>query len=220
MKNRLTLLSYFTCAMSALPGASYAHHPLAGAPMETFMHGVLSGIGHPVIGFDHLFFVLAAGFASALVGRPYSAPAAYIVAMLGGTILASTGAGLPLVEAMVALSLLCLGGLLVWDRRTGAGTTLGLFVGFGLFHGSAFGESIAAQEAAVGLQVMIGYLLGLAVVQYLICAACARLGQGWAAEGRARAMETRLAGAAVAGVGLFLVLETVEGAAFAILGFG
>ena len=220
MKNPLTLLSYFACALSVLPGAAYAHHPLAGAPMETFMHGVLSGVGHPVIGFDHLFFVLAAGLASALVGRPYSAPAAYIVAMLGGTMLASTGAGLPMVEAMVALSLLCLGGLLVWDRLTGIGTTLGLFVIFGLFHGSAFGDSIAAQEAAVGPQVMIGYLLGLAVVQYLICVACARLGQGWTAEGRTRALETRLAGAAVAGIGLFLVLETVEGATFAVLGFG
>ena len=76
-------------------------------------------------------------------------PAAIIVAMLGGTILASTGMGLPIVETMIALSLLCLGGLLVRGRKARLGTTPGFFIGFGLFHGSAFGESTAAREAEV-----------------------------------------------------------------------
>ncbi len=84
-----------------------------------------------------------------LSGRAFSVPAAIIVAMLGGTILASTGMGLPIVETMIALSLLCLGGLLVRGRKARLGTTPGFFIGFGLFHGSAFGESTAAREAEV-----------------------------------------------------------------------
>ena len=220
MKYLSSLLSILAVALIVVPGAVLAHHPLAGAPMETLMHGLLSGVGHPVLGFDHLFFVMAAGLASALVVRPYSAPAAYVAAMLAGTLLASNGLGLPVVEAIVALSLLCIGGLLAWGRSAGLATTLGLFAGFGLFHGSAFGGTIAAQEAGVGMQVLIGYLLGLAVIQYLICAVCARIGQGWSAEGLVGATRSRIAGAAVAGVGAFLVLETIEGATFAALGIG
>ena len=51
---------------------------------------------------------------------------------------------------------------------------LAAFAGFGLFHGAAFGGSIAAQEAAVGGGVLI--TLGLGVVQYAILAA-----SGWIA---------------------------------------
>ena len=51
-----------------------AHHPLNGLPMETFAHGILSGIGHPVLGFDHLFFILAAGILAAVSGYALIAP--------------------------------------------------------------------------------------------------------------------------------------------------
>ena len=42
-------------------GLAFAHHPLNGMPMETFLHGVLSGIGHPLLGSDHLAFILLVG---------------------------------------------------------------------------------------------------------------------------------------------------------------
>ena len=48
--------------MAATP--AMAHHPLGGLPMETLSHGLLSGIGHPVLGFDHLFFVAIFGIAA------------------------------------------------------------------------------------------------------------------------------------------------------------
>lgn len=153
MKSPSMVFSIPACALIVLPGVAFANHPLDWAPEEMFTYGILSGIVYSVFGFEHLFFVLAAGLAAALAGRPYSAPAAYVVAMLGGTVLASTGMGLPIVETMIALSLLCLGGLLVWGRKARLGTTLGLFVGFGLFHGSDFGESPAAQEAGDSLEV-------------------------------------------------------------------
>ena len=219
MKSPSMVFSIPACALIVLPGVAFANHPLDWAPEEMFTYRILSGIVYSVFGFEHLFFVLAAGLAAALAGRPYSAPAAYVVAMLGGTVLASTGMGLPIVETMIALSLLCLGGLLVWGRKARLGTTLGLFVGFGLIHGSDFGESPAAQEAGDSLEVSIGLLLGLAIVQYLVSAASARVARGWAAEDRVGDFETRLAGSAVAGIGLFLVLETVLDATFAILGF-
>ena len=56
-------------AISVVPTLAVAHHPLGGMPMETFAHGVLSGIGHPVLGFDHLFFVALVGVAALYTGR-------------------------------------------------------------------------------------------------------------------------------------------------------
>jgi len=96
-------------------------------------------------------------------------------------------------------------------------TAIILFAGFGLFHGSAFGGSIAGQEGGVGGAVLLGYLIGLGAVQYLIAIAA-----GWGAEkalgaSEATAVNARLVGAAVAGVGVFLALEIVEGPIVAML---
>ena len=152
--------------ISATP--ALAHHPLAGAPMETFAHGILSGIGHPLLGFDHLFFVIVVGVAALLTGYAKSAPAAYISAMIIGCLAMSMGIGLPMKELIIGLSLLIVGGVVLSGRAPSLFLTLSMFAGFGLFHGSAFGNSIAGQEAGVGSSVLIGYLIGLAVLQYAI----------------------------------------------------
>ncbi len=155
-----------------------------------------------------------------LAGKAYSAPAAYVVAMPGGTILASTGMDLPTVETVIPLSLVCLGGLLARGRKARLGTTHGLFIGFGLLHGPASGDSPAAREAEDRLDVLTGLSSGLAIVRFLVSAASARLARGWAAGDRVGVLESRLAGTAIAGIGLFPVLERVEDAAFATVGFG
>lgn len=196
-------------ALIATP--ALAHHPLGGMPMETFAHGLLSGAGHPVLGFDHLFFVALMGMAAVFTGQRLLAPAAYIAAMLLGCAAMYAGLGLPLTEIVIVASLLALGGVVLSGRALSLPVALTLFAGFGLFHGSAFGGSIAAQEGGVGGAVLLGYLLGLGVIQYLIA-----LGAGWLAEKvlgatTAQAVNARLAGAMVAGVGVFLALEIVEG---------
>lgn len=191
---------------------AFAHHAMGGAPMTTFTHGVLSGIGHPLLGFDHLFFVLLVGVAAVYTGRRFLAPAAYIVAMLAGCLMMSLGLGLPAKEVIIALSLVALGGVVLSGRSLGLMPTMALFAGFGLFHGSAFGDTMASAEAAHGTQVLVGYLLGLGALQYGLT-----LAAGWAALSlwkatEAAAIQPRLAGAVVAGVGMFLTLEHLEGA--------
>jgi len=192
-----------------------AHHPLAGAPMETFTHGVLSGIGHPLLGFDHFFFVVAIGLAAAMIGRLSSAPLGYIGAMIVGVFVAYGGLSIPGAELVIAASLIVLGGLVASGAALHAPMVMAIFAAAGLFHGWAFGGSIAGQEGAIGGMVLIGYLLGLAVVQYAVaCAAGALLIKG------GDALRPRLAGAVVAGVGATFFLENVEGIAFAALGLG
>ncbi len=206
---RFMLAAPFFVASPAL-----AHHPLGGLPMETFSHGILSGIGHPVLGFDHLFFIVAMGIMAHLSGHRFKAPLFYIAAMLAGCSAAYAGLNLPLQEAMIALSLIVLGGLIARNRTGGRGAVLMAFAGFGLFHGAAFGASIAAQEGGAGAAVLIGYLTGLGVVQYLIA-----VGAGLAAR-QASTLQTQLAGAMVAGVGVFLCLEQIEGPLIALMSAG
>lgn len=201
----------FTAALALAATPALAHHPLGGMEMQTFAHGILSGVGHPVLGFDHLFFVIAIGIAALFTARRFATPAAYIAAMTIGCGLMYAGVALPMKEAVIAVSLLVLGGAVLSGRALGTTAALVLFAGFGLFHGSAFGDALAAQEGGVGGGVLIGYLIGLAAVQYLVAIA-----SGYAAEKvlgatNAAAVNARLAGAMIAGVGVFLVLETVEG---------
>lgn len=214
MKKLLTA----TFALTATP--ALAHHPLGGAAMTTFSDGLLSGVGHPVLGFDHLFFVALTGIAAAFTAHRATAPLAYLAAMIAGVLIATFGPALPLAEAVIAVSLLALGGVVLSGRALSTPAALALFAGFGLFHGSAFGGAMATAEAGATGTVLAGYLIALAAVQYAIA-----LGAGlvatrvWNATDAA-ALHPRLAGAIVAGMGLFLTLETVEGAAVSALGWG
>jgi len=206
---KLRLLAIAALAATASP--ALAHHPLGGLPMETFAHGALSGVGHPILGFDHLFFVAIMGVAAMLAGLRLAGPAAYIGAMVLGVALSYFVGALPLAEGVIVASLLITGLLVARGKALTAPLALTLFAVFGLFHGSAFAGSLAGQEGGVGGAVLIGYLLGLAASQYLLA-----LAAGWVAEKafgatEAAATNARLAGAMAAGVGVFLALEMVEG---------
>ena len=190
---------------------AFGHHPLGGMPMETFAHGLLSGFGHPILGFDHLFFVILIGICAQFTGHGVVTPGAYIIGMLLGCLMVAGGITLPAVEIMIALSLLILGAIVLAGRTLEFAPAIALFSLFGLFHGAAFGETIAAQESAAGTPVLAGYLLGLGCVQFAIA-----LGAGWINNHVWKALDPvaiqpRLAGAMVAGVGLFLTLENIEG---------
>lgn len=203
-----------TLALTATP--ALAHHPLGGMPMDTFAQGLMSGVGHPVLGFDHLFFVAAMGIAAAFTPARLIAPAAYIAAMIAGCALMVAGIAMPVAETMIVLSLIVVGGLVLSGRAAPAPIAIALFAVFGLFHGSAFGGSIAGQEGGMATAVVVGYFIGLAAVQYAIA-----LAAGWAVRklgaADAAAINARLAGAMVAGVGVFLALEIVEGPLVAFL---
>ena len=205
-------------ALTALAAPAMAHHPLAGAPMETMAHGVLSGIGHPLLGFDHLAFVVLVGIAAAFTGNALKAPLGYVGGMLLGCLLMMAGVTLPFAEVIIGASLLVMGYVVLSGRQMSMQTVLLAFGAFGLFHGTAFGESIVGQEAGYGLGVAFGYLLGLGVAQYLIAIFAGFIMTKVAKVTEADAMGARLAGAVIGGMGLFLSLENAEGAAFAALG--
>src|SRR3990172_1570591 len=61
----------------------------------TALEGLLSGLGHPVIGVDHLLFIAGAGVLAARFKRGYLLPLAFVAAYL---------AGLTLIQSAIALS--------------------------------------------------------------------------------------------------------------------
>jgi urease accessory protein len=210
------LLATAVFATSAAP--AFAHHPLGGAPMETLTDGILSGVGHPLLGFDHLFFVIAVGVAALYTGRVKLATAAYIGAMMIGCLMMSFGVGLPVKEFVIGISLLVVGSIILSGRAMGLAPAVGLFAVFGLFHGSAFGDTIAAQEVGAGVAVLVGYLIGLGLLQYGLALLAGCVVHNLLKATEAQHIHVRLAGAVVAGVGLFLTLENTEGLVFNMLG--
>jgi urease accessory protein len=161
MPHRLFLLALLAAASPAA-----AHHPMGGEVPRTLWHGLLSGIGHPVIGLDHLTFLIAAGVLAAGAARPWPPVLAFLAAGFAGTLLHLAGIGLGPVQAMIAASLLAAGGLLLAGGAAGMAVLATLFAAAGLFHGHAFAEAVVGAEPTP----VIAYLAGLALMQGAVMA--------------------------------------------------
>lgn len=149
-------------AMTATP--ALAHHPLDGAMPTTILHGLLSGVGHPVIGLDHLAFIVAAGVLAALAGRLLTAPLGLIAGALLGAALHLGAVNLPGAEALIALSVLLAGLAVFFGARANGGLLIAGFALAGLFHGYAYAESVIGAEQGV----IAAYLASFSVTQWAI----------------------------------------------------
>jgi urease accessory protein len=186
-----------------------AHHPMGGETPQTLVQGLLSGLAHPIIGIDHLaFLVVAALLAFTLSGvARWLAPAAFVGGTIAGTLIHVQALDLPAAELLVAATVVLGGALVLSARRLGAGLMLLLLAGAGVLHGYAYGESIVGAEQTV----LGGYLVGFALIQYAVIAAlmlgltrlAARPGPGLSAAVRSGGI-----GATAVG-GLFLAIGLV-----------
>jgi urease accessory protein len=184
-------------SLTAFP--AFAHHVMGGRTPSTFMEGLLSGLGHPVIGLDHLAFLVAIGVAVGVFGLNLLLPVAFIVAMALGVLLHVNGAGLPAAELVVAASVLLAGGLLAWGRPLPVAAWGALFAIAGLFHGYSLGESIyGADRSALG-----AYLLGLVFIQSVVAVGVALLVRHYGA--RLTSVAPRIAGALILAVGVVVL---------------
>lgn len=158
MKRLATLL-----ALLPLPAA--AHHAMDNAVPASLWQGFVSGIAHPVIGLDHLAFLIAAGLLAATLpaGRGSVAILVFVLGGFAGSLAHIAGIGFGPVEAIVALSLLLAGIALLWRGLPGALLPVA-FGAAGLFHGHAFAEAIIGAEQGP----LAAYLAALALTQAAI----------------------------------------------------
>lgn len=198
-------------ALLAAAAPAAAHHPLGGGTPATFADGLLSGVGHPMLGVDHFAFILAMGLAAAAAGRLFTAPLAFLAASALGVMLTFSGVGLPLVEVMVAGSAVLIGGVVLSGRALSAPLAAGLFAAAGLFHGHAYGAAIVGGETTP----LVAYLIGLSLTQYAIAAGAGLLALRLWKAADAASVPLRIAGGVTAGVGAAFLVENVEALLFA-----
>lgn len=126
-----------TLVLALIPEVAGAHGHAGGS-------GFLSGLHHPVFGFDHLLAMVTVGLLSAQIGGKaiWTVPATFVSVMIVGGLLGMNGFRLPLVEYGIAVSVLALGSALVGARKLPVIVAMSFVGVFALFHGHAHGSEM------------------------------------------------------------------------------
>ena len=171
------LLGGLTLALAGSP--ALAHHPFAmpEGDQMTWVQGLISGIGHPLLGPDHLLFLVAI----ALVG--WARPRSWLLPMLALGLLGSGVAQVipladnltPLAGAVVSLTLV-FEGLVILERLP----FIALLPAIAL-HGYLLGGTIVGAEPSPLLAYGIGLLLAQGSLLWITTALSRGL-QGWLGE--------------------------------------
>ena len=150
-----------------LGSPAFAHHPfgMGDSSQLTGWLGLLSGIGHPLLGPDHLLFLLAIVF----IGL--KRPMAWIIPMLaiglGGSLISQfiplPDVVAPWAEALVSLSLVVEG--LIALSVAPAAWLLPLFA----LHGFLLGSTIVGAEPTPLITYFLGLLIGQGALLALVC---------------------------------------------------
>jgi urease accessory protein len=177
---------------------AFAHHPMGGATPATFADGLLSGVGHPVIGLDHLAALIGVGLVASRFARGLALPAFWVVAMAAGVGLHLASADLPHAELLVALSVVIIGIAATLRTTLPYAAIAALFAIGGAVHGYALGESIVGAESTP----LVAYLIGLIVIQTALTIGIAFAARRFAnASLQVPSLQLRLAGLAVTVMG-------------------
>ena len=174
-----------------------AHHPFGGEAPQTVFQGLLSGLGHPVIGLDHLAFIIAVGLLAAVL-RQRALPIVFLLAAVFGTGLHLAELNLPAPELVISGSVLLFGLLAVSHRQLNAPTVMALAAIAGIFHGYAYGEAVVGAES----MPLVAYLAGFTLIQGAIAYTTYFLSQRHLKrEGSAGIIPLRQAGFVICGAG-------------------
>jgi urease accessory protein len=202
------LLSRIRCAtlvgagLVASAGTASAHHLMGGKAPSTFTDGILSGVGHPIIGPDHLAFLVALGIAVGVGQLRLVTPFLFLLAMACGVAAHVGAVNIPAAELIVGASVLIAGVLIALDWRIPASAWAAIFCIAGFFHGYAYGESIYGAEPTP----LAAYLVVLVAVQTGLVMSIAFASRAlWTAS----RIGPRLAGAAICGVGFTVLVGQI-----------
>lgn len=168
--------------------------PVVSAHTGHGIGGAASGFAHPFAGLDHLLAMVAIGaWAAQQEGRArWAVPLAFVAAVALGAIAGAAGFALPVVEPMIAASVVVLGLVIASGLRAPISAGVAIAAAFAIFHGHAHGTEAAAAPLAA-------YLAGMLAATAMLHAA------GFAAGAALRATALRWAGALVAAGGVALI---------------
>jgi len=187
ISRRLLVAALALCAASA-----HAHHVMDYELPATAMDGLLSGLGHPVIGIDHFLFIAGAGVLAARFERGYALPLFFVFASVFTTMVTWLGVDAEFGEWPVAASLVVLGAMMIARSAPPQGVVGVLFLAAGAIHGNALAEAIVGAEQTP----LAAYLAGLAVIQCVVALAAWRA-TVWLAARKPGVPLQKLAGAAL-----------------------
>jgi|GEM_PF-135451 len=196
---------------------AHAHHPFGGQLPSNFLMGFLSGLGHPVIGIDHLFFVVAIGLLASRVGSrqgsrqvQYSLaiPVAFVLATMVGTGIHLMALDLPLPEIVISASVLAFGFMLAMKENPKWGAIAFVAAIAGIFHGYAYGEAVVGAE----MTPLIAYLAGFSIIQFAIALFSYRIGRLNLKQLTEQAsLKLRFVGFTICGAGIAFLAGTILG---------
>ncbi len=165
---------------------------LTPLPAVAGANGLVSGLLHPVLGFDHLVAMVSVGLLSVQLGHKHiwSLPAAFVIFLAVGGILGLVGIGLPQVEGIIALSVLFLGLAIATGAKVGSFIAYPMVAIFAIFHGHAHGQEVPSLNDpttyVIGfltasaiphlLGVFMGFIFKSVRIRSLIGAGCAGIG--------------------------------------------
>ena len=190
-----------------LTSQGFAHHVADGEAPVSIMEGLLSGLAHPVIGIDHLAFLILMGAAASATPRRFLSPLVFVAGTIAGCLMVAAGTTFPGIEIAVILSVVVGGVLLLSGRRFSSSFYVGLFAVAGVFHGGAYGSSIIGAQ----IQPLLAYLIGFAAIQYAISVGVGQFMTRAFADLTEKSIQPRLAGAVGASIGVVLLIENFEG---------
>lgn len=178
-----------TLALIALADPAAAHEAAGHAG------GFVSGLTHPLFGWDHVIAMVAVGLWGAFLGKPaiWILPVVFPLVMALGAALGVAGVPIPQVETGIALSGVVLGLLVALAVRAPlavAGVVVGLFA---VFHGHAHGTELPA--AANPFAYALGFVISTGVLHL------AGIGLGFATALPRGVYAVRAAGVVIAAVG-------------------
>lgn len=190
LTSRALAVSAFAVLTALLASPAHAH------TSEGLAGGFVSGLLHPILGFDHLVAMVAVGLWGAFLGMPaiWLLPVVFPAVMAVGGAIGISGLPLPGVEVLIAGSAIVLGGCVALAWRAPLWIA-GILVGaFAIFHGHAHGTELP--QAASPIAYAAGFVIATGALH--LCGIAFGMLSRYPSGERA----VRLCGAAIAVVGL------------------
>ena len=153
MRRSISVFAFASVSVLLSAASAWAHTG------EGVTGGFLSGLTHPIFGWDHVVAMVAVGLWGAILGRPaiWILPIVFPLVMAFGAALGVAGIPVPFIEAGIALSGVVLGLLIVFFIKAPlpiAAVLVGLFA---IFHGHAHGTELP--DAANPIAYAIGFVI-------------------------------------------------------------